>query len=349
LALRLTGPLNVSALERSLTEILHRHEALRTTFMHADGRLEQVVAPSVGFSLPVVDLSQVPATGRDAAALRLATEETEQLFDLAKGPLIRAKLVRLAAEEHVFLVTMHHIVSDGWSVGVFNRELAALYQAFSAGKPSPLPQLPIQYVDFAHWQRKWLQGEALETLLAYWKRQLADLPVLQLPTDRPRPTKPSFRGAWQARVLPRKLSEGLKELSRREGVTLFMPLLAALQILLQRYTGQDDIVVGTPIANRTRKELEGLIGFFVNTLVMRSNVAGNPSFREFLGRVREMALEAYAHQDVPFEKLVEELKPNRDLSRNPLAQVMSRPGRRATRHSLEDNAIRSGVAPVGAA
>jgi amino acid adenylation domain-containing protein len=322
LALRLTGPLNVCALERSLTEILHRHEALRTTFMQNDGRLGQVVAPSVRFSLPVVDLSQVPASGRDAAAFRLATEETEQLFDLAKGPLIRAKLLRLAAEEHVFLVTMHHIVSDGWSVGVFNRELAALYQAFSAGQPSPLPQPPIQYVDFAHWQRKWLQGEALETLLAYWKRQLADLPVLQLPTDRPRPTKLSYRGAWESRVLPRKLSEGLKELSQREGVTLFMTLLAAWQILLQCYTGQDDIVVGTPIANRTRKELEGLIGFFVNTLVMRSDATGNPSFREFLGRVREMALEAYAHQDVPFEKLVEELKPERDLSRNPLAQVM---------------------------
>ena len=322
LVLRLSGRLDVPALERSLAEILERHNVLRAAFTHDGGEPQQLIPPSARLDLPVVDLQEMPAVGREAEALRIATEETERPFDLSQGPLLRAKLVRLGKEEHLFVVTMHHIASDGWSMGVFNRELAALYRAYTDGQPSPLSQLPIQYGDFAHWQRNALRGEALDRLRAYWKRQLTGLSVLQLPTDRPRPTRQSFRGAWESRLLPAKLSEDLKELGRREGVTPFMLLLAAFQVLLQRYTSQDDIAVGTPIANRTRKETEDLIGFFVNTLVMRGDAGGDPSFRRFLARVREMALEAYAHQDMPFEKLVEEIQPERDLSRNPLVQVM---------------------------
>jgi amino acid adenylation domain-containing protein len=322
LALRLRGRLDVSALEKCLTEVLDRHSVLRAAFVQSEGQPAQTITASAGFGLPVVDLRDTPAAGREAKARTLAEEETERPFDLARGPLIRAKLLRLGDEEYLFIVTLHHIASDGWSVGVFNRELAALYEAHVTGQPSPLLPLPIQYSDFARWQRDRLHKEALESQRTYWKRQLAGLQTLQLPTDRPRPTRQTFRGALESRLLPGKLSEQVKELSRQEGVTPFMLLLAAFQVLLSRYTGQDDIAVGTPIANRTRKEVEGLIGFFANTLVMRSDASGNPTFRQFLARVRERALEAYAHQDLPFEKLVEELQPERDLTRNPLVQVM---------------------------
>ena len=232
-------------------------------------------------------------------------------------------MLRLSEADHVLLLTMHHIVSDGWSIGVLFRELQTLYQAYSTGQRSPLAELPIQYVDFAHWQRQWFQGEGLEKQLSYWRQQLDHAPpVLELPTDRSRPAVQTFRGTNQPLVLPQPLSEALKGLSRREGVTLFMTLLAAFQTLLHRYTGQADVIVGSPIANRTRAEVEQLIGFFVNTLVLRTNLSGNPTFRELLGRVREVALGAYAHQDLPFEKLVEELQPDRNLSHNPLFQVM---------------------------
>jgi amino acid adenylation domain-containing protein len=320
---RLTGALDIAALEQSLNEIVRRHEALRTTFDEVDGTPVQVIAPGLELTLPVTDLCHLPAGEREAASRRLVTEEARKPFDLARGPLVRAELLRLGDQEHVLLLTMHHIVSDGWSLQVLNKELAALYEAFSAGRPSPLPGLPIQYVDFAHWQREWLQGEALEKQLAYWRAQLAGAPaVLELPTDRPRPAEQSFRGAQASVMLPASLTEALKAMGQREGATLFMTLLAAFQALLSRYTGHEDIVVGSPIANRTRTELEGLIGFIANLLALRTDLSGDPSFRELLGRVREVTLGAYAHQDLPFERLVGELQPERSLSHAPLFQVM---------------------------
>ncbi|RMF36691.1 MAG: non-ribosomal peptide synthetase, partial [Chloroflexi bacterium] len=322
-AIRLRGPLDVAVLERSLNEIVRRHESLRTTFRATDGKPVQVIAPTLKLPLPLVDLSGLPKAAREAEVQRLATEEAQRPFDLSRGPLLRVTLLRLGDEEHVALLTMHHIISDGWSMRVLVQELAALYDAFSHGRPSPLPDLPIQYADFALWQREWLQGEVLEEQLAYWKQQLSGSPpVLELPTDRPRPPVQSFRGAHRPFMLPRPLSQAIKALCRREGVTPFMLLLAAFQTLLHRYTGQDDISVGTPIANRNRAEIEGLIGYFANTLVLRTDLSGDPPFRELLKRVREVALGAYAHQDLPFEMLVDALQPERDLSHTPLFQVM---------------------------
>jgi amino acid adenylation domain-containing protein len=322
LALRLTGNLNVAALEQSLGEILRRHEVLRTTFITGNDQPVQVIAPSGTFTLPLMDLSALPEEQREAKARELASEEASCPFDLTTGPLLRATLLQLDPKEHVLLVTMHHIVSDGWSMGIFNREFSVLYDAFSEGNPSPLPELPIQYADFAVWQRKWLQGERLEEQLRFWKDHLRGITTLELPADRPRPSVQTFHGATHTVVFPKGLTEALRSLSRKEGATLFMTLLTAFQCLLHRYTGQDDIVVGTPIANRGRTEIEGLIGFFVNTLVMRADTSGNPVFRELLKQVQKSALDAYAHQDLPFERLVGELQPERDLSRNPLFQVM---------------------------
>jgi len=322
-AFRLTGPLNVAALEQSLNEISRRHEALRTTFSVVDGQPAQVIAPKLNLTLPVLDLRELTEIERDAEVQRLVVEEAQAPFDLAQGPLLRASLLRLGQEEHVLMLTMHHVVSDGWSLNVLFRETTTLYQAFSTGEPSPVPELPIQYADFALWQRQWLQGEELESQLAYWKEQLDGIPpVLELPTDRPRPAVETFRGAKQSLFLPKSLTQSLKSLSQEEGVTLFMTLLAAFQTLLHRYTGLDDIVVGSPIAGRKQVETEELIGFFVNTLVLRTNLSGEPTFRELLRRVREVALKAYDHQDLPFEKLVEELHPERNLSHSPLFQVM---------------------------
>jgi len=323
LAYRVTGRLNVLALEQSLGEIVRRHEALRTTFTAVDGQPIQVIAPEIDLKLPVVDLREIAETEREEEVKRLATQEAQQPFDLTTGPLLRVKLLRLDEAEHVLLLTMHHIVSDGWSLGVLMRELAVLYEGFSTGKPASLPELPIQYADFAIWQREWLQREVLESQLAYWKQQLGgELPVLELPTDRPRPPVQTYRGARQSFELSKELTDALKALSRREGVTLFMTLLAAFKTLLYRYTGQEDIIVGSPIANRNWREIEGLIGFFVNTLVLRSEFGGTPSFRDLLGRVREVALGAYIHQNLPFEQLVRELKKKRDLSRSPLFQAV---------------------------
>jgi amino acid adenylation domain-containing protein len=322
-AVRLTGSLEVAALKQSLQEIVERHEALRTTFRMISGEPTQVIAPVLALTMPLVDLCDLPEAQQEAQVERLATEEAQQPLDLAMGPLLRAKLLHLGEAEHVLLLTMHHIVSDGWSIGVLIRELAALYEAFSSGKPSPLPQLSIQYADFAHWQRQWLQGEVLAAQLSYWQQQLAGAQtVLELPTDRPRPAVQTFRGATQFLALPEPLSQKLKSLSQRSGVTLFMTLLAAFQTFLYRYTGQEDICIGSPIANRNRSETEGLIGFFVNTMVLRTNLSENPSFQELLGRVREVTLGAYAHQDLPFEQLVEALQPERNLSHQPLFQVM---------------------------
>jgi len=322
-AIRINGALKVEALHRTLETIVARHEVLRTTFATAGGNPVQVISPTLSMPLPVEDLSELSEPGREAEALRLTAEEAQRPFDLARGPLLRANLLRLGAEEHILLLNMHHIVSDGWSHGVFVRELTALYEAFSQGNPSPLEELPIQYADYALWQREWLQGEVLEEHLGYWKQRLTGAPaMLELPTDRPRPAVQSYRGALHPLVLSKSLSESLKVLSQREGVTLFMTLLAAFQTLLARYTGQEDIVVGTDVANRTRVETEGLIGFFVNALVLRTDLSGDPSFRELLSRVREVTLGAYEHQDLPFEKLVEELRPERSLSRAPLFQMM---------------------------
>jgi natural product biosynthesis luciferase-like monooxygenase protein len=318
---RLKGPLNITALTLTLTEIVRRHEVLRTTFAFKDGQAVQVIQEAQPVELPVVDLSTDAA--REQEALRLANEHAQQSFDLAQGPLFLAKLVRLAEDDHVVLITMHHIVSDGWSTGVIAREIAAIYQAYIEHQPSPLPELPLQYADYAVWQREWLQGEVLEQYLSYWKQQLrGPLPVLQLPTDHPRPLIQSHRGAQHTFVLSQELSQAIADLSRQESATVFMTLLAAFNTVLYRYTGQADVIVGTPIANRRWTELENLIGFFANTLVLRTDLSGNPTFREFLGRVREVTMGAYAYQDVPFEKLVEELAPERDPSRTPLFQVL---------------------------
>jgi amino acid adenylation domain-containing protein len=322
-ALRLTGRLDADALGRSLNEIVRRHEALRTTFADEGGGAVQRIAAELTLPLRVIDLTGRPEEEREREAVRLSSAEAQTPFDLSAGPLVRATLLRLAAEEHVLLLTLHHIIYDGWSMGVLVRETAALYEAYAAGRPSPLPELEIQYPDFAAWQREWLQGEALEAQLRYWKQKLDGAPpVLELPADRPRPAAQTFRGAALRFSVPRGVSERLKALAREEGATLYMTLLAAFQLLLARHTGQDDIVVGTPVANRNPAEVEPLIGFFVNTLVLRTDVSGRPTFRELLGRVRETTLGAYANQDLPFERLVEELQPERDLSRNPLFQVI---------------------------
>src|SRR5262245_25905806 len=317
------GSLVVAVLERSLNEMVRRHEALRTTFSMVEGEPLQVISPSLSVSLSVVDLTDGPEQEREEKAQQLAHEEAGRPFDLSRGPLFRNVLLRLGEVDHVFVLTMHHIVSDGWSMGVLHRELSVLYSAFSQGKPSALPDLPIQYADFAVWQREWLWGEVLEKQLSYWKKQLEGIPgLLNLPTDRPRPAVQSFGGKREPIELSKELSQGLKALSHKEDVTLYMTLLAAFQTLVYRYTGQEDIVVCSSIAYRNQIEIEGLIGFFVNTLVLRSNFTGNPTFCELLGRVRKTALEAYEHQDLPFEKLVEELKPERSLSYSPLFQVM---------------------------
>lgn len=322
-AVRLNGPLNVAALKQSLDEIVRRHEALRTTFAFVDGRPVQVIAPVLTLTLPIVDLQELPDTEREAEIQRLAIREAQLPFSLAQGPLVRATVLRLGENEHIGLLTMHHIVADGWSTGILIREMAVLYDAYRSGKPSPLAEMPIQYADFAHWQRQWMLGAVLDTQLTYWKQQLLGAsPFLELLTDHPRPNVQTYRGAHQSLRLPKSLGDRLKTLSRQEGVTLFMVLVAAFQILLRTYANQDDFVVGTPIANRNRIEIEGLIGFFVNTLVLRTNMSGDPDFRELLRRVREVCLGAYAHQDLPFEKLVEELHLSRDISRNPLFQVM---------------------------
>jgi len=320
---RLDGSLNVAVLEQVLNEIVQRHEIWRTTFQTIEGRSVQVIHPAQPITLPLFDLQQLSEAEQEQQVQRLATEEAQKPFNLAHWPLVRVTLLRLAKTKHVMLFTMHHIVSDGWSKGVLIREVAALYDAFSQGRPSPLSELPIQYADFAVWQQQWLQGQVLESQLAYWKQQLSGAPpLLALPTDRPRPPVQTFRGATQTLVLPQALTQALKNLSQAENVTLFMTLLAAFQTLLYRYTGRTDILVGSPVANRNRSELEGLIGFFVNTLVLRTDLSGNPRFRELLNLVREVTLGAYAHEELPFEKLVEELQPERHLSYMPLFQVM---------------------------
>ncbi|HEY54092.1 MAG TPA: amino acid adenylation domain-containing protein, partial [Caldilineae bacterium] len=322
-AVKIRGRLDVDALERSLNEIVRRHEVLRAAFPTVDGVATQVIAPERHISLERQDLSQFDPAEREQEAFRIAQIEAKRPFDLAAGPLVRTKLLRLDEDEHVFLLTMHHIVSDGWSTGILIRELGAIYPAFVAGKPSPLPDLSIQYPDFAAWQRQWLRDEQLDRQLNYWRQALAGMPTaLRLPTDRPRPKLQSSSGRYHTFSLSESLSAALKSLSRAADATLFMTLLAAYQAFLFRYSGQDDFGVGTPIANRNHPEIEPLIGFFVNTLVLRADLSDNPSFRTLLAEVRENALGAYAHQDLPFEMLVDALQPDRNLSQSPLFQVM---------------------------
>jgi len=320
-ALRLSGAMDVPALERALGEVVRRHESLRTTFTESEGVAAQVIAPFRGFTLPVEDLSA--ADEREAAARARAEEDAGIPFDLETGPLFRARLLRLAHDEHVLLLAMHHIVSDGWSMQVLFRELWALYEAFRDGRPSTLPELPVQYADFAVWQRRQSGGEAEARQLAWWKARLGGAPeLLELPTDHPRPPVPSFRGgSVPVRIAP-AVADRLRELARREGATLYMVVLAAFHLLLSRYSGSDDVVVGTPIAGRTREELEGLVGLFMNTLVLRADLSGDPAFRALVGGVRESVLGAYEHQEAPFERVVAELQPERSLSHSTLFQVM---------------------------
>ncbi|MFN6560839.1 MAG: amino acid adenylation domain-containing protein [Nostoc sp. ChiSLP01] len=363
IGVRLFGVLNIVALEQSFQEVINRHEALRTVFTTVADRPIQVIIQSVSFTLSVVDLQHLPPTEQQAKALQLAKEEVQKPFMLDRWPLLRVTLLQLNDTEYLLLLTIHHIVADGWSIGIFVREVATLYQAFCAGKRSPLPDLSIQYVDYAVWQRQWLQGEVLETKLSYWKQQLGhNLPTLQLPTKRNSTVShsqsaiPGFLTSEKSGgvggvggegginslsphtshtphlcvrnsgihdfQLSRQLSAALNKLSRQESVTLFMTLLAAFQTLLYRYTNQNDIIVGTDVANRTQSETEQLIGFFVNLLVLRTDMSGNPTFYELLERVREVTLKAYAHQDLPFEKLVAELRPERSVSQTPLFQVL---------------------------
>ncbi|HEX2191293.1 MAG TPA: condensation domain-containing protein, partial [Longimicrobiaceae bacterium] len=325
---RLRGCLDACALERALGELVRRHEALRTTFRPVEQGAVQIVHPAAPARLPVLDLTGLAPRAREDEARRLAREDAARPFDLERGPLLRATLVRLSDEEHVLLLTMHHIVSDGWSMGVLFRELFTLYESLSrpsgaAGPASPLPPLAVQYADFAVWQRSWLRGEVLRRQLDWWRERLGGAPpVLEFPTDRPRPAVASSRGASHGFRLPADVTRGLRALARREGATLYMVTHAALDLLLSRWSGQEDLVVGSPIAGRTQVGTEGLIGFFVNTLALRIDLSGDPTFQELVRRVRETALGAYAHQDLPFERLVEEVAPERGLSHTPLFQVM---------------------------
>ncbi len=321
-ASRFQGKLALPALSAALDEMVKRHESLRTTFGDDAGRPFQIVSPPAAVFLPLVDLAGLPAAPREGELQRLALLETRRPFDLARGPLLRVALLRAGEEDHAVVYTMHHILSDGWSSLVFLREMAALYGAFSAGRPSPLPPLPIQYPDYAVWQRSYLAGEVLAEHLAYWRERLRGSSGLELPGDRPRPPVETFRGMARPVALSAATTRGLKDLGRREGVSLFMTLLAVFDTLLLRYTGQTDIPIGSPIANRNRREVEGVIGFFSNTIVLRTDLSGDPTFRELLARVREVTLGAYSHEDLPFERIVEEVQPDRDMSRNPLFQVM---------------------------
>jgi amino acid adenylation domain-containing protein len=321
--LRLPGNLDIVALERSLNEIVRRHETLRTAFEIIDGKPVQVVTLSLQLKLPIIDLRSVPDEFREAEAQRLGLDEGRRPFDLTKTPLIRVTLLKMGDADHVLAMVIHHIIADGWSANILYYELSSLYIAYSNGQPSPLPELPAQYGDFAQWQTKWLSGDVLKRHLAYWRKQLAGLrPVLELPTDRPYPEIQRHRGSVLAFSFDPGLRDDLMSLSLREGTTLFMTMLAAFKTLLYRYTGQTDLIVGSPIANRTRPELEGLIGFFANTLVLRTDLSGDPTFVVLLARIREVTLGAFTYQDMPFEKLVEEIGPERSLAYNPLFQVM---------------------------
>ncbi|HJP95187.1 MAG TPA: condensation domain-containing protein [Pyrinomonadaceae bacterium] len=325
LAVKLEGKLDVAVLKRALATVVRRHEVLRTTFdVTADGRSFQSVHPPPSYwPLPVTDLRHLPQSERAPELRRLVSAEAARPFNLQVGPTFRTSLICQNVDEHALLLSLHHIIADGWSIGILVREITVLYAAFAAGAPSPLTDLPIQYADFAVWQRQWLQGEVLQKQLDYWRRQFTDLPgELDLPTDFPRQPVQSFRGEREFISLSEKLSAQLKVLGQREGATLFMTLLATFQLLLHQYSGQDNILIGTNIANRNRGSIEKLIGFFVNNIVLRTNLSGNPTFRQLLARARDVTLGAYAHQDVPFEMLLEDIRPERKNHVSPLFQVM---------------------------
>jgi NRPS condensation-like uncharacterized protein/acyl carrier protein len=321
--LRFRGPLNFIAIEQALAEVFRRHEALSTRFVTRDGQPRQFIAATGPVCLPIVDLSRVNEIKQVSTVQRLSVEEARRPFDLTRGPLLRVCLIRLSEEDHIGLFTMHHIVSDAWSMSLLLNEVTTLYTAFNRGETSPLPELKIQYHDFAVWQQTYLAGELLAEQLNYWKQQLADAPVLlNLPVDRPRPALQSYSGGQEPLTLPSQITDDLNELCRRENMTQYIVMLASFQLLLSWYSGQDDIVVGAPVAGRDQIETEALVGFFVNTLVLRTRLSGNPDFREVLRRVRETLLGAYAHQNVPFEMLVETLMPERSLAHSPLFQVV---------------------------
>jgi hypothetical protein len=321
MALRLRGALNLAALQSAINGIIERHEVLRTSFPEQDGLPVQQISSSVRMSLPLIDLMELSEQAREIESRRIAIEEAQQSFDLGRGPLLRVRVVRMNDDDYVLLFTMHHIVSDDWSMRILMSEVSEFYGAFIEGREPALKGLPIQYADYAAWQMKWLQGEVLENQLSYWVRLLEGAPVLSLPTDRSRPPVQTFRGAHQSCSLPPDLYERLKALGLQVDATSFMVLLSGYIAILYCYSGQKDIVIGTPITGRSRIEAESLIGFFVNTLVLRADLSGDPGFKQVVARVREITINAYAHQDAPFEKIVEALKPERDLSRNPIFQV----------------------------
>ncbi|WP_151757945.1 condensation domain-containing protein [Dictyobacter vulcani] len=322
-ALKLVGVLHVEALKQSIQEIANRHELLRTHFHVFNGEVTHSIEPAWQAPVNEQDLQHLAAAEKEAEALRLVTLEAQQPFNLLTGPLLRVTLLKLSSEEHILVLVLHHIIADGWSLGVFTHELTQLYAAFVENKPAPLPELPVQYLDYVLWQREQLQGEHLDSLLAYWHEQLKGSPgSIDLPTDHPRPPVQTFNGDAEKFAFSAELTHRIKQFCQQEDATLFMVLLAAFQALLFRYSAQDDIAVGTPIANRELPEIEGLIGLFINTLVMRTDLAGDPSFSLLVKRVREVALNAYAAQDLPFEQIVDNLQAERDPSRTPIFQVM---------------------------
>ncbi len=320
--LRFTFPVNTEVLQKSLHEIARRHESLRTHFTTIDGQPMQMVEPVSYIYVPIIDIRGMPEADRQTELQRLTNEEAQKPFDLMQGPLLRVTLIRIADQDYVFTIAMHHIITDGWSMNIFFKELSTLYEAYSRGLPSPLPELPIQFPDFALWQRHWLQGKILEEQLTYWGNKLSDINPMELPTDFPRSSVQTFRGAAKAFKFPGELYQVIRRVCQEHSCTMFMALLAVFKIMVFRLTGQHDIAVGSPISGRNRTEIEGLIGFFVNVVVMRTQLSGEESFHQVLKMVKTTALEAYSHQDLPFEMLVEELQPNRDLSHNPLFQVM---------------------------
>jgi acyl carrier protein len=323
IALRLDGELDLAAAERAMTEVVRRQEGLRACFREVDHRPVQVIREPFPFELPVVDLRSLPPPARDAESERLALREARRVFDLERGPLLRGCLLHLAGDRRVVLLTIHHVISDAWSMAVLVQEFAAIYGAFVEGRPSPLPEPPIQYVDFAEWQRRWLSGEVLERQLEFWRRQLRPpLSTLELPADRQPPAEPTARGRDHLFRLGPEIAGPLAELSQQQGTTLFMAMLAAFTTLLYRLTGETDVIVGTDVANRNWEETEGLIGFFVNLLVLRTDLSGSPTFRQLLDRVRATALESYAHQDLPFDQLVSELRLERGSGTTPLVDVL---------------------------
>jgi hypothetical protein len=349
-AVRLKGELKIDALEKALSEVVRRHEVLRTTFPALDGEPMQVIGPANPHRLDVIDLTELE--NPEDEARRLVREGAQRRFDLAQGPLFRTMLVRLSPNDHVALISLHHIVGDGWSMNILLREVSTLYSAYLHGAESPLAELPLQYADYARWQREWLSGARLEEQLRYWKNQLGDSAhhVLELPLDHRRPPMQTFDGGVHPCGLPAKLSRALLSWSEQEGVTLFMTLLAAFNLLLHRYTGETEIAVGTAVANRNRLEVEALVGFFVNTLVLRTEIKAESSFAELVQQVKQVALGAYSHQEVPFEKLVEELEPERSLSHTPVFQVMfglqSEAPETAKMGEIEMSSFSTGATPV---